>query len=175
MQGEIVAAGRRDLEGVVGSLWSKPLGQHNAEIDDDEEVELTEEFLELPEQEVQSRHSNFRKTVSWETPPEQSRSGRVYQTVRLSQMESSRPTMNIRSSHLYWSSSPRPLALPPAPSLTSWTHTVNNLPFPALSGNSPSRKGGSGSSRPKSLMGKLGGLLTRTNSGSYIKETGRGK
>nr|ASS36965.1 ORF4 [Brassica yellows virus] len=150
-------------------LWSKPLGQHNADLDDDEEVTTGQEELFLPEELVRARHLFSQKTISREVPAEQSRSGRVYQTARHSLMECSRPTMSIRSQWSFWSSSPRPLPKVPVPSLTSWTHTVNSIPFPQQSINSGSQSPGKGRLQRLTSTGRNGTTLPRTNSGSSTK------
>lgn len=150
-------------------LWSKPLGQHNADLDDDEEVTTGQEELFLPEELVRARHLFSQKTISREVPAEQSRSGRVYQTARHSLMECSRPTMSIKSQWSFWSSSPRPLPKVPVPSLTSWTHTVNSIPFPQQSINSGSQSPGKGRLQRLTSTGRNGTTLPRTNSGSSTK------
>lgn len=150
-------------------LWSKPLGQHNADLDDDEEVTTGQEELFLPEELVRARHLFSQKTISREVPAEQSRSGRVYQTARHSLMECSRPTMSIKSQWSFWSSSPRPLPKVPVPSLTSWTHTVNSIPFPQQSINSGSQSPGKGRLQRLTSTGQNGTTLPRTNSGSSTK------
>nr|UGD08565.1 P4 protein [Turnip yellows virus] len=150
-------------------LWSKPLGQHNADLDDDEEAVTGQEELLLPEEQARARHLFSQKTISREVPAEQSRSGRVYQTARHSLMEYSRPTMSIKSQWSFWSSSPKPLPRIPVPSLTSWTHTVNSTPFPQLSTNSGSQSPGGGRLQRLTLTGQNGTTLPRTNSGSSTK------
>nr|QOY46998.1 movement protein [Turnip yellows virus] len=150
-------------------LWSKPLGQHNADQDDDEEAVTGQEELFLPEEQVRARHLFSQKTISREVPAEQSRSGRVYQTARHSLMECSRPTMSIKSQWSFWSSSPRPLPKIPVPSLTSWTHTVNSTPFLQLSTNSGSQSPGGGRLQRLTSTGQNGTTLPRTNSGSSTK------
>nr|QLJ58264.1 P4 [Cotton leafroll dwarf virus] len=150
-------------------LWSRPLGTHNAEDDEDEEVVTGQEDAFLADQELQARHLFSRKTISREVPQEQSRSGRLYQTAQLSAMECSRPTMNIRSQWSYWSSSPRPLQHPPVPSLTRWIHTVNCLPSPPRLTNSESLRMGGSSLRRLSSMDRNGTTPPRTSSESYTK------
>nr|QSG73619.1 MP [Turnip yellows virus] len=150
-------------------LWSKPLGQHNADQDDDEEAGTGQEELFLPEEQVRARHLFSQKTISREVPAEQSRSGRVYQTARHSLMEDSRPTMSIKSQWSFWSSSPKPLPKIPVPSLTSWIHTVNSTPFPQLSTNSGSQSPGGGRLQRLTSTGQNGTTLPRTNSGSSTK------
>nr|QKG32975.1 movement protein [Turnip yellows virus] len=150
-------------------LWSKPLGQHNADQDDDEEAVTGQEELFLPEEQVRARHLFSQKTISREVPAEQSRSGRVYQTARHSLMECSRPTMSIKSQWSFWSSSPKPLPKIPVPSLTSWTHTVNSTPFPQLSTNSGSQSPVGGRLQRLTSTGQNGTTLPRTNSGSSTK------
>lgn len=150
-------------------LWSKPLGQHNAELDDDEEVTTGQEELFLPEEQVLARHLFSQKTISREVPAEQSRSGRVYQTARHSLMEYSRPTMSIKSQWSFWSSSPKPLPKIPVPSLTSWTHTVNSIHSPPQLTNSGSQSPGRGGLQRLTSTGRNGTTLPRTNSGSSTK------
>nr|P10471.1 RecName: Full=Movement protein P17; Short=MP; AltName: Full=17 kDa protein; AltName: Full=MP17 [Potato leafroll virus]CAA32107.1 unnamed protein product [Potato leafroll virus] len=120
-------------------LWSRPLGNPGAE-DVEEEAIAAQEELEFPEDEAQARHSCLQRTTSWATPKEVSPSGRVYQTVRLSRMEYSRPTMSIRSQASYFSSSARPLPPPPAPSLMSWTPIAKYHPSSPTSTSSKLRR-----------------------------------
>ena len=150
-------------------LWSKPLGQHNADQDDDEEAVTGQEELFLPEEQVRARHLFSQKTISREVPAEQSRSGRVYQTARHSLMECSRPTMSIKSQWSFWSSSPKPLPKIPVPSLTSWTHTVNSIPFPQQLTSSGSQSPGKRRLQRLTSMERNGTMLPRTNSGSSTK------
>nr|UWJ07810.1 P4 [Beet mild yellowing virus]UWJ07815.1 P4 [Beet mild yellowing virus]UWJ07820.1 P4 [Beet mild yellowing virus] len=150
-------------------LWSKPLGQHNADLDDDEEATTGQEELFLPEEQVRARHSFSQKTISREVPADQSRSGRVYQTARHSLMECSRPTMSIKSQWSFWSSSPRPLPKIPVPSLTSWTHTVNSVPFHQPLTSSGSQNPAGGHLQRLTSTGRTGMTLPRTNSGSSTK------
>nr|WBG54096.1 P4 [Beet chlorosis virus] len=162
--------GKHDaLSAISQWLWSKPLGEHNADLDDDEEVITGQEELFLPEEQVKARHLFSRKTISREVPAEQSRSGRVYQTAQHSLMECSRPTMSTKSRWSFWSSSPKPLPKVPVPSLTSWTHTVNSTPFPQLSTSSGSRSPGRGRLQRLTSTGRTGMTLPRTNSGSSTK------
>nr|ALL26146.1 ORF5 [Turnip yellows virus] len=163
-------AGKHDaLSALSQWLWSKPLGQHNADQDDDEEVTTGQEELFLPEEQVRARHLFSQKTISREVPAEQSRSGRVYQTARHSLMECSRPTMSIRSQWSFWSSSPRPLPKTPVPSLTSWTRTVNSTLSPPQLTNSGSQSPGGGRLQRLSSTEWNGTTLPRTNSGSSGK------
>nr|ACF48401.1 P4 movement protein [Beet western yellows virus] len=163
-------AGKHDaLSATSQWLWSKPLGQHDAEIDDDEEALTGVEELSLPEEQVQARHLFSRKTTSREVPADQSRSGRVYQSAQHSLMEYSRPTMNIRSRWSFWSSSPRPLPKAPVPSLTSWTHTVNSIHSPPQLTNSGSQSPGGGRLQRRSSTGLIGTMLPKINSGSSTK------
>nr|AHC97234.1 movement protein [Polerovirus IRBWH108] len=162
--------GRQDaLSDLSQWLWSKPLGQHNADLDDDEEVITGQEELFPPEEQVQARHLFSQKTILREVPAERSRSGRVYQTARHSLMEYSRPTMSIKSQWSFWSSSPKPLPKTPVPSLTSWTHTVNSTPFPQQLTNSGSQSPGKGRLQRLSSTERNGTTLPRTNSGSSTK------
>ncbi|DAZ87609.1 TPA_asm: P4 protein [Kalanchoe marnieriana polerovirus] len=165
--------GHNDVNAFSQWLWSKPLGQHDAKEDDEEEVLVGAEELCLPEQEVQSRHLFSRKTVSREVPVEISRSGRVYQTAQHSRMEYSRPTMNIKSRWSHWSSSPRPLPNPPVPSLTSWTHTVNSHHSPPQLTNSGSPSPGGGRLRRLSLMAPSGTTPRKISSVSSTRGTER--
>nr|QBC65212.1 movement protein [Turnip yellows virus] len=150
-------------------LWSKPLGQHSADQDDDEEATTGQEELLLPREQAQARHLFSRRTISREVPAEQSRSGRVYQTARHSLMEYSRPTMSIRSQWSFWSSSPKPLPKIPVPSLTSWTHTVNSTLSPQLSTNSGSQSPGGGRLQRLTSTEQNGTTLPRTNSESSTR------
>nr|AHC97238.1 movement protein [Polerovirus IRBWL433] len=162
--------GRHDaLSDLSQWLWSKPLGQHNADLDDDEEVITGQEELFLPEEQVRARHLFSQKTILREVPAEQSRSGRVYQTARHSLMEYSRPTMSIKSQWSFWSSSPKPLPKTPVPSLTSWTHTVNSTPFPQQLTNSGSQSPGKVRLQRLSSTERNGTTSPRTNSGSSTK------
>ncbi|QZR95590.1 movement protein [Plantago asiatica virus A] len=169
MQGDDHAGKHGALGAISQWLWSKPLGQHDAEIDDDEELITGQEELYLPEWEAEARHLFSQKTVSRETPAGQSRSGRVYQTARHSLMECSRPTMNIRSQWSYWSSSPRQVPNPPVPSLSNWTHTVNSQLFPPQLTNSESPSPGGNRLQRLSLTGRNGGTPQRTSSRSSTK------
>nr|UVK78413.1 MAG: movement protein [Plant associated polerovirus 2] len=159
------------LDALSQWLWSKPLGQHDAEIDDDEEALTGREELYLPEVEGRAIHLFSRKTVSREVPAEQSRSGRVYQTAQHSQMAFSRPSMSIKSQWSYWSSSPRPAPNPPVPYLTNWTHTVNSHHSPLQLTSSESPRTGGGRLQRHSLMGPTGGTPLRISSGSSTRAT----
>nr|QBC65209.1 movement protein [Turnip yellows virus] len=152
-------------------LWSKPLGQHNADQDDDEEAITGQEELFLPKEQVRARHLFSQRTISREVPAEQSRSGRVYQTARHSLMEYSRPTMSIKSQWSFWSSSLKPLPKIPVPSLTSWTHTVSSTPFPQLSTSLGSQSQGGKRLQRLTLTEQNGTMLPRTNSESSTKAT----
>lgn len=151
-------------------LWSKPLGNHSAEEDEEETVDALLEEAQL-EDEGLARHSYFRKTTSREVPLEVSRSGRVYQTAQLSALEYSGPTMNIKSQWSSWSSSPRPLPPPQGRSLTSLIPTANPLRLGPTSINLESPRMGKGPSQRGLLTESSGTPLMRTNSGYYIKET----
>nr|AHJ59956.1 movement protein [Suakwa aphid-borne yellows virus] len=133
-------------EGIAGAmqkatawLWSKPLGLHSAEDDDEETVDALLEEAELEEQ-AKARHLYSVKTISRAAPPDQSRSGRLYQRAQHSALEYSRPTMSIKSQWLSWSSSPRPLQPPQVPSLMSWTPIASLAPSNPRLINSESRR-----------------------------------
>lgn len=115
------------LYGATAWLWSTPLGDHHAEDDNEETADALIEEAEL-EEGAQAKHSYFQRTISRAVPQEVSLSGRLYQRAQHSALEYSRPTMNIRSSWSSWSSSPRPLPPPRAPSLMSWTPTASLAP-----------------------------------------------
>ncbi|QBR53293.1 movement protein [Siratro latent polerovirus] len=124
-----------DADGVTGAmqgasawLWSKPLGSHDADEDNDETADALIEEAEL-EGDARAKHLYFQKTISRAVPPEVSPSGRLWQRSQSSVLEYSRPTMNIRSQWSSWSSSPRPPQLPQVPSLMSWTPIANTAPF----------------------------------------------
>lgn len=107
-------------------LWSLPTAQPGAE-DADDQLVLGEEELQDSEEEAVARHLFSQRTHSRATPLEVSPSGRLYQTIRHSRMEYSRPTMNIRSQIVSYSSSARPLPQQPVPSLMSWTPIAKHL------------------------------------------------
>nr|ALB25027.1 movement protein [Barley yellow dwarf virus GPV] len=107
-------------------LWSLPTASPGEEDADDQLVVGEEEFQDQQE-EAMARHSFSQRIHSRATPLEVSPSGRLYQSIRHSKMEYSRPTMNIRSQIVSYSSSPRPLQPQPAPSLMSWTPIASHL------------------------------------------------
>nr|QXG22036.1 movement protein [Cotton leafroll dwarf virus] len=150
-------------------LWFKPLGIHNAEEDEDEEVVIGQEDAFLADQELQARHLFFQKTVSREVPQDQSRSGRLYQIARHSAMECSRPTMNIRFQWFYWSSFPRPFQLPPVPFFTKWIPPVNCQPYPPRLTNLESPRMGGNSLQRLLSTDKNGMTPPRTSSEFYTK------
>ncbi|AMQ22792.1 putative movement protein P4 [Ixeridium yellow mottle virus 1] len=161
----------QSLDAVTAWLWSKPLGSHSAELDEDECADVLQEEAEL-ECGARARHLYSQRTVSREVPPDQSRSGRLYQRVQRSALEFSGPTMSIKSQWSNWSSSPKPLPPPQAPSLTSWTPTASLVRYspPSINSESPRtvpRRGRLGSS-----TGRSGTTQQRTNSGSFTKATG---
>nr|ANH21074.1 P4 [Suakwa aphid-borne yellows virus] len=165
-------------EGIAGAmqkatawLWSKPLGLHSAEDDDDETVDVLLEEAELEEQ-AKAKHLYSAKTISRAVPQEQSLSGRLYQTAQHSALEYSRPTMSIKSQWSSWSSSPRPLPRPPVPSLMSWTPIANLAPSNPRLINSGSPRTGPERGEQSLLTGWNGTTPPRINSESYIKETG---
>jgi len=151
-------------------LLSRPLGSHNA---DDDEEETADAWLEEAQLEGEglARHSCFRKTLSREVPVEQSRSGRLYQTVQHSALEFSGPTTSIKSRWLSWSSSPRPHPPPPGRSLTSWIPIASSRPSVPQLTNSGSQRMGLGRLALGCLTGKSGTPQTRTSSESYTRET----
>nr|AEI55841.1 movement protein [Chickpea chlorotic stunt virus] len=151
-------------------LWSRPLGSHSAEEDEEETVDALQEEAQL-EDEGQARHSYFRKTTSRAVPQELSRSGRVYQTAQLSALEYLGPTMNIKSQWSSWSSSPRPLPPPQGRSLTSLIPTANSLRLGPTSINLESPRMDKGLSQRSLLTESSGTPQMRTNSGYYTKET----
>ncbi|AFM68946.1 P4 [Suakwa aphid-borne yellows virus] len=164
-------------EGIAGAmqkatawLWSKPLGLHSAEDDDDETVDALLEEAELEEQ-AKAKHSYSAKTISRAVPLEQSRSGRLYQTAQHSALEYSRPTMSIKSQWLSWSSSPRPLPRPPVPSLMSWTPIANLAPSNPRLINSVSQRVDHEHGALSSLTGWNGTTPQRISSESFTKET----
>lgn len=151
-------------------LWSKPLGNHSAEEDEEETVDALLEEAQL-EDEGLARHSYFRKTTSREVPLEVSRSGRVYQTAQLSALEYSGPIMNIKSQWSSWSSSPRPLPPPQGRSLTSLIPTANSHRLGPTSINLESPRVDKGLSQRSSLTELSGTPQMRTNLGYYTKAT----
>ncbi|AYN77814.2 P4 [Pumpkin polerovirus] len=157
------------LQGVSAWLWSKPLGQHSAEDDDEETADVLIEEAEL-EEDAKARHSYFQKTISWAVPQEVSPSGRLYQRAQHSALEYSRPTMNIKSQWLSWSSSPRPLPPPQAPSLMSWTPIANLAPSNPRLINSESPRMDHGVGQLSSSTGWNGTTQLKINSGSSTKE-----
>nr|WNK15293.1 MAG: VGp protein [Polerovirus monocotyledonae 2] len=122
-------------------LWSQTTGIPGEE-DVDDEIEVGLESYQDQDAEVQASHSYSRRTQSRAVPLDISPSGRVFQTVRLSRMEFSKPTMNIKSQWSSYSSSPRPLPQRPGPSLMNWTPIANCLRLLQPSTNSPSPKVG---------------------------------
>ncbi|AAY90042.1 movement protein [Chickpea chlorotic stunt virus] len=150
-------------------LWSKPLGSHSAEDDEEETVDALQEEAQL-EDEGLARHLCFRKTTSRVVPQEVSRSGRVYQTAQLSALEYSGPTMNIKSQWSSWSSSPRPLPPPQGRSLTSLIPTANPLRLGPTSINLESPRMDKGLLQRGLLTESNGTPQTRTSSGYFIKE-----
>nr|UYL94428.1 MAG: putative Vpg linked protein [Chickpea chlorotic stunt virus] len=158
------------LDAATQWLWSKPLGSHSAEDDEEETVDALQEEAQL-EDEVQAKHSYFQKITSRVVPQETSRSGRVYQTAQLSALEFSGPTMNIRSQWLSWSSSPRPLPPPQGRSLTSLIPTANSHRLGPTSINLESPRVDKGLSQRGSLTELSGTPQTRTNLGYYTKAT----
>ncbi|WBK56461.1 P4 protein [Triticum yellow stripe virus] len=118
-------------------LWSQPMALPGEE-DVDDQCVVGEEELQDSEEEAVARHSFSQRTQSRATPLEVSPSGRLYQSIRHSRMEYSRPTMNIRSQIVSYSSSPRPLQPQQAPSLLSWTPIANHLRSLQRSTSSPS-------------------------------------
>nr|AAB70926.1 putative movement protein [Barley yellow dwarf virus PAV] len=120
-------------------LWSLPTAQPGAE-DAEDQLVLGEEELQDSEEQAVGRHLFSQRTHSLATPLEVSPSGRLYQTIRHSRMEYSRPTMNIRSQIVSYSSSARPLPQQPVPSLMSWTPIAKHLHLGQQSTSSRSPK-----------------------------------
>nr|QDL88271.1 movement protein [Phasey bean mild yellows virus] len=159
------------LRGVSEWLWSKPLGYHAAEDDNDEAADALLEEAEL-EEDARAKHLCYQRTISRAVPLDQSPSGRLYQRSLNSVLEYSRPTMNIRSSWSHWSSSPRPLPPPQVPSLMSWTPIANIAPSNPRLINSESPRMDPGVGAQNLLMGRNGTTHPRISSESYTKETG---
>lgn len=137
LRDDVEVEGLDSLEERSKWLWSLPVGEPREDNADDElEVGLEQ----YQEEEAQARHLFSRRTHSREVPLDISPSGRVYQTVRRSRMEYSRPTMSIKSQWLHYSSSAKPLPQQPAPSLMSWTPIANYRPSLQRLTSSPSRK-----------------------------------
>nr|AHJ60009.1 movement protein [Suakwa aphid-borne yellows virus]AHJ60012.1 movement protein [Suakwa aphid-borne yellows virus]AHJ60015.1 movement protein [Suakwa aphid-borne yellows virus] len=166
-------------EGLAGAmqkatawLWSKPLGLHSAEDDEEETVDALLEEAELEEQ-AKARHLFSVKAISRAAPPDQSLSGRLYQRAQHSALEYSRPTMSIKSQWLSWSSSPRPLPPPQAPSLMSWTPIASLAPSNPRLINLESPRVDQEHGALSSSTGLNGTTPRRISSGSCIKETER--
>ena len=137
---DVVVVANQQRQGLSQWLWSKPLGQHEAEDDDEDEiVQLAEEAWD-EDREAQCKHLYSARTHSKATPPECSSSGRIYQRVQHSLVEFSKPSMNIRSQWSSYSSSQKPLPQIEAPSLMRSTPHATWLPSALLLGNSGSRK-----------------------------------
>jgi len=162
--------GNGGLAALTQWFWSRPLNQHKEEEELDEQVETLEEAMWLPEQEAQVTNSFSQKTVSKATPPGVSSSGRIYQTVQRSQMDYSRPTMNIRSIRSFWSSSQKPLQPPPVQSLMNWTHTASSSHSPARLTNSASRRLDAGLLPRKQSTASSGTLPRTISSTSSTRE-----
>nr|UVK78401.1 MAG: movement protein [Plant associated polerovirus 1] len=161
----VLAAG---LGGATQWLWSKPLGSHNAEDDEDEYVVSLLEEAEL-EDEGRARHSYFQKTTSRAVTPEVSLSGRVYQTAQRSVLEYSRPTIAIKSQWSSWSSSPRPLPPLQVRSLTNLIPTAKPQAYNPISTSLVSRKADAGHSLPAPSTEQSGTPRTSTSSGYFTK------
>nr|ASK86328.1 movement protein [Cereal yellow dwarf virus RPS] len=138
-QHESYSRGGELLEERSRWLWSLPVAQPGEE-DAEDQLVLGEEELQDQEAEAVARHSFSQRIRSQATPLEVSPSGRLYQSIRHSRMEYSRPTMNIRSQVVSYNSSPRPLQPQPVPSLMSWTPIANHLHSHRRLTSSPSRK-----------------------------------
>ncbi|USV27790.1 P4 [Soybean chlorotic leafroll virus] len=149
-------------------LWSKPLGYHDDQEDNDETADALIEEAEL--EEGQAKHLYYQRTISRAVPPEVSPSGRLYQRSQNSVMEYSRPSMSIKSQWSSWSSSPRPLPLPQAPSLTSWTPIANTAPSNRQLTSSESPRVAREHGELKRLTGRNGMTRPKTNSGYFSKE-----
>ncbi|QVY47434.1 P4 [Barleria polerovirus 1] len=153
---------------------SSHLGHHDDGCEDDE-LELVDEIahFQLDEGEATARHSLSTRTRSREVPPEQSPSGRLYQSQLLSLAEFSGPTTSIRSRTSRFVSSVRPLPLPRAPSLTNWMPTASLLRYNQRCESSQSPRTGQLHLAPLKSTGKNGTTSPKTNSSSIIKGTGR--
>nr|QIM58525.1 hypothetical protein [Cucurbit aphid-borne yellows virus] len=158
------------LHGATAWLWSTPLGDHRAEDDNEETADALIEEAEL-EEEAQAKHLYFQRTISRAVPQEVSPSGRLYQRAQHSALEYSRPTMNIKSSWSSWSSSPRPLPPPQAPSLMSWTPTASLAPSNPRLINLESPRMDCDDGQLNRLTGWNGTTQRKTNSRSFTKET----
>lgn len=169
-EGEGTGALFGGLNAATQWLWSSPLGSHSAEDDEEETVDALLEEAQL-EDEGLARHSYFQKTTSRAVTQDVSRSGRLYQTAQLSALEFSRPTMNIKSQWLSWSSSPRPLPPPQGRSLTSLIPIAKPLSLGPTSINLESPRVDKGPSQLGLLTASSGTPRMRTNSGYYTKET----
>nr|CRL92745.1 MP [Lettuce yellows virus] len=135
-------------------LWSRQIGHHADECEDDELERLEEECqLAVPEGTASAKHLYSTRTVLKATPKELSPSGQVYQRVQHSQVEYLRPSMSIRSSHSLFASSVKPLPPPKAPSLMRWMHTANLMSSPQHSENSQSPRRGKLHSALRKLTG----------------------
>ncbi|DAZ87616.1 TPA_asm: P4 protein [Paspalum notatum polerovirus] len=143
-------------------LWSRPIDVDNALEDEDDQVETLQEDLESDE--ARGRLLYFQRTRSRATPPENSPSGRLYQSVQHSVVEFSKPTMSIRSQRSLWSSSPRPLPPLKVPSLMSLTHTTSSAHLLPQSTNSQSLKAVAKPLRPTKSEVEFGEIHQKTNS-----------
>nr|QBC36457.1 movement protein [Cucurbit aphid-borne yellows virus] len=166
-EGEEISA----LRGATAWLWSTPLGDHRAEDDNEETADALIKEAE-PEEGARVKHLYFQGTISRAVPQEVPPSGRLYQRAQHSSLEYSRPTMNIRSSWSSWSSSPRPLPPPRAPSLMSWTPTASLAPSNSRLINLESPRMDCDDGQLGKLTGWNGMMQLKTNSRSSTRGMG---
>ncbi|WCO08387.1 movement protein [Hemisteptia virus A] len=141
------------LDAFNQSLWSRQLGSHVAEEDDEDEVVTTAETAEVHEHQIKARGLYLQRTISRATPPDVSSSGRIFQSTHHFLMESSSPAISTRSLVSRYTSSQKPLPPVRAPSLTNWIQTVNFPSYPRPLTNSRSQKAGKSTSVLRKLMG----------------------
>lgn len=165
----VVLAANQERQGLSQWLWSKPLGQHVAEEDDEDEIETLVEDLWDEDREARCKHLYSARTRSWATAPELSSSGRIYQRVQHSALDYSQPSISIKSSWSRLSSSQRPLPPTEVPSLTKSTQHASWLPWSLHSGSSASLQVGSPSLGRGKLMGKNGSPRKKSSSTSPTK------
>lgn len=164
---DVFDAARALVGGPSQWLWSQPLSVEGAEEDEEDEVSLTESDLEA--EDLRGRYLSSQRTRSRAMAPGKSPSGRLYQNVQRSVVEFSRPTMSIRSSRSYWSTSPRPLPPVQDPLLTSWTRITNSPLLLPRSTNLASQSMGSEPLRPPTLMVESGTPRRSINSPSSTR------
>nr|QXU64018.1 movement protein [Cowpea polerovirus 2]QXU64020.1 movement protein [Cowpea polerovirus 2] len=167
MEGELGVADA--FKGVSAWLWSRPLGYHVAEEDNDETAELLQEEADL--EEGRATHLCFHRTASKAVTPDISRSGRLFQRSQSSVMEFSGPTMSIRSQWSSWGSSPRPLQPPRVQSLSNWIPIASTVPYNHRLTNSELSKGEIELGTPVKSTGLNGTMRPKINSGYFTRET----